>query len=414
VPDFFIARNKADKAWAVWIAWQLEDAGYSTVVQDWDFRPGSNFVLKMQDATTNATRTIAVLSPSFLKSEYTAPEWAAAFAGDPTGAKRKLVPVRVRPCKPTGLLAPISYIDLVDLDVTDAKGGLLRGVKQSRAKPSTPPAFPGIVRAQQPPFPGKRAQRTPLTQGSTRSTPQAPTAAEIAARIDRHQWGVRPDRGRGGWTGDVWFGAVIIPEWQGAPYLDVLKLGRPDLQDQIQGLALVGPSAVFRATRGTKVAEREDHLVLEQHDDHARKPVAALEVHTDGTLVYRTAVERKDTRAIWSMAEPHVINEDFVRGAIASFVAFASRFYKQRRRATGNFYLGLSLSDIAHKHFGQLPNYEIHSFTMGDPRINDPLRVPSAPLKITSAQLAKPDIVAKTAVEHIARVFRLAGAYYIP
>ena len=48
--DFFISYNRADKSWAVWIAWQLEDAGYATAIQVWDFRPGSNFVLEMQQA----------------------------------------------------------------------------------------------------------------------------------------------------------------------------------------------------------------------------------------------------------------------------------------------------------------------------------------------------------------------------
>ena len=93
--DFFISRNKADKNWAVWIAWQLEKAGYTVAVQDWDFGVGSNFVLKMHEAIAGSRRTIAVLSPDFLKSEYTAPEWAAAFAQDPTGADQKLVPVKV-------------------------------------------------------------------------------------------------------------------------------------------------------------------------------------------------------------------------------------------------------------------------------------------------------------------------------
>lgn len=46
--DFFISYNKADRTWAEWIAWQLEEARYSVVVQAWDFRPGSNFVLEMQ------------------------------------------------------------------------------------------------------------------------------------------------------------------------------------------------------------------------------------------------------------------------------------------------------------------------------------------------------------------------------
>jgi len=68
--DFFISYNRADKSWAEWIAWQLEDAGYATLIQAWDFRPGSNFVLEMQKAATETQRTIAVLSPDYLKSDF--------------------------------------------------------------------------------------------------------------------------------------------------------------------------------------------------------------------------------------------------------------------------------------------------------------------------------------------------------
>ena len=78
--DFFVSYNKADRAWAEWIAWVLEEAGYSTVIQAWDFRPGSNFVLEMQKAAAEAERTIAVLSPEYLTARFTQPEWAAAEA----------------------------------------------------------------------------------------------------------------------------------------------------------------------------------------------------------------------------------------------------------------------------------------------------------------------------------------------
>ncbi len=40
--DFFISYNKADRPWAEWMAWQLEAEGYTTVLQAWDFLPGSN------------------------------------------------------------------------------------------------------------------------------------------------------------------------------------------------------------------------------------------------------------------------------------------------------------------------------------------------------------------------------------
>ena len=90
--DFFISYNKADRVWAEWIAWHLEENGYSVVIQAWDFRPGGNFVLDMQSATEEGARAIAVLSPDYLASKFTAPEWAAFFAQDPTGEKGLLLP----------------------------------------------------------------------------------------------------------------------------------------------------------------------------------------------------------------------------------------------------------------------------------------------------------------------------------
>src|SRR4051794_16060398 len=142
--DFFISYNKADRTWAEWIAWQLEETGQYTVeIQAWDFRPGCNFVLEMDQAIKKCNRVIAVLSPDYLTSLFTQPEWAAYFAQDSTGEKHLIVPVRVRECNLTGLLAQVVYIDLVDKEESVSKDILLTGVKTGRAKPSTAPSFPG-------------------------------------------------------------------------------------------------------------------------------------------------------------------------------------------------------------------------------------------------------------------------------
>ena len=137
--DFFISYNKADKTWAEWIAWELEAKGFTTVIQAWDFRPGSSFILEMQQAAAGAERTIAVLSPEYLASEFTQPEWAAAFAKDPTGKKRSLLPVRVKKCDLAGLLPQIVYIDLVDKNEAEAQTALLTGIETGRVKPATKP-----------------------------------------------------------------------------------------------------------------------------------------------------------------------------------------------------------------------------------------------------------------------------------
>ena len=109
--DFFVSFNRSDRAWSTWIAWVLEEAGYTVFFQDWDFK--GNFVLEMDRAHQQSRRTIAVLSPDYLTSRFTAPEWAARFAEDATSAHDLLIPVRVRPCALEGLLAQVVYVDLV-------------------------------------------------------------------------------------------------------------------------------------------------------------------------------------------------------------------------------------------------------------------------------------------------------------
>lgn len=89
--DFFISYNRHDRAWAEWIAWTLEAVGYSVIIEAWDFRPGENFAVKMQNATVQAEKMIAVLSDNYLNADYTHPEWAAFFRQDPKGEKRSLL-----------------------------------------------------------------------------------------------------------------------------------------------------------------------------------------------------------------------------------------------------------------------------------------------------------------------------------
>jgi hypothetical protein len=141
--DFFVSYTKADSKWAKWIAEKLEENGYTTTVQAWDFLAGGNFVLAMHDAAQRNRRTIAVLSPAYLNALFTQPEWTAAFVQDPTSSEGKLIPVRVEECQPPGILAAIGYIDLVGRGEQDALAKLLQGVSRTRAKPASPSPFPG-------------------------------------------------------------------------------------------------------------------------------------------------------------------------------------------------------------------------------------------------------------------------------
>ena len=170
--DFFISYNKADHRWAEWIALQLEKAGYSTVIQAWDFLPGSNFVLEMDKATKAAKRTIAVLSPDYLHSNFTPSEWSVAFKRDPKGEQRLLIPVIVRAVSEIeGLLGQIIYIDLISIvDENDAANRLIAGVRGERAKPSSVPFPVKHTMSEKPTFPGPRIERLSKFSGSGSGT----------------------------------------------------------------------------------------------------------------------------------------------------------------------------------------------------------------------------------------------------
>lgn len=156
MPDFFVSYTGADKAWAEWIAWELEAQGHPVLLQAWDMVPGTNWVDVMHRGMQGSERTIAVLSTSYLDSVYGTAEWQAAWRDDPTGADRTLLVVRVEDCERPGLLAPVVSADLFGLNEDAARAELrrvVRGALTGRLKPATSPGFPG--RPPRPSFPGE-------------------------------------------------------------------------------------------------------------------------------------------------------------------------------------------------------------------------------------------------------------------
>jgi len=158
--DFFVSYTAIDEAWAEWIAWWLEVAGYKVIFQKWDFRPGHNFALKMQNAACAAKHTIAVLTEAYLEAANCKAEWAASFVQDPDSEARKLIGVRVGDCNPEGLLKGVIYIDLVGMQQAhEAAITLLQGVRSGRGKAYQEPNFPGALLARSPAKGGKEGNK---------------------------------------------------------------------------------------------------------------------------------------------------------------------------------------------------------------------------------------------------------------
>ncbi|MFB7613965.1 TIR domain-containing protein [Kitasatospora sp. NPDC056181] len=145
--DFFISYSPADERWAAWIAWTLEEAGYRAFLQAWDFVPGTNFVDFMDRGVTESAATIALLSRHYERSRYGRMEWQAALRSDPDAPDRRLLTVRIEDIPVDGLLATLTYIDLVGVDEpAHARRLLLARVGQAmdgRARPELRPGYPG-------------------------------------------------------------------------------------------------------------------------------------------------------------------------------------------------------------------------------------------------------------------------------
>jgi len=183
--DVFISYASEDADWAKWIGWVLEEEGYTVVLQQWDFLPGSNFILQMHRTSRSCKHTMPVLSPAFLSSHYTHPEWAAAVAEDPTGEARKLIPVRVRECVLDGLLRPIVYVDLVGEDEDTARRKLVSSISGDRLKPRIQPKYPNAseaAREEQPVFPTCEEGLLNLVERGTRQLQEANRNVESFAR----------------------------------------------------------------------------------------------------------------------------------------------------------------------------------------------------------------------------------------
>jgi tetratricopeptide (TPR) repeat protein len=156
--DFFVSYTQADRAWAEWIAWELEAAGYTTLLQAWDMPPGTAFVHAMDQAVQHTRHVLLVLSSAYLRSEMAEAEWRPAFKTDPSGQARRLLPVRVEEVEPAGLLADRVWIDLVGADEATARARLREEVARALrgpGRPTTAPRFPRApaAAAERPRFP---------------------------------------------------------------------------------------------------------------------------------------------------------------------------------------------------------------------------------------------------------------------
>jgi hypothetical protein len=122
--DFFISYTRTDEKYATWVAKVLEDAQYTVTIQAWDFRPGDNFVSKMDESLKECQKLIVILSKNYLDSKWCEAEWTSKLVEQ----MQSIIPIRIENINVKGLLSPIVYIDIVDKSEQEAKRCILDGI----------------------------------------------------------------------------------------------------------------------------------------------------------------------------------------------------------------------------------------------------------------------------------------------
>lgn len=153
----FISYSHSDRAWATWVAWCLENAGYEVGFDLWDLAPNEDVQAYVADRVSQAACVVAIVSENFERSTWTSFELGLAI-------NKELAVLQVSVDGRTLDSGVSAERQLVRLNIgteADAKSRLLNAVHRLRirSKPAgEKPAFP--------------SESTPRTSGFTSLAPQ--------------------------------------------------------------------------------------------------------------------------------------------------------------------------------------------------------------------------------------------------
>jgi cellulose biosynthesis protein BcsQ/tetratricopeptide (TPR) repeat protein len=148
--DVYLSYVPEDRMWADWAEALLSRSGFRVLTQD----VGAAGAETSATITDGGARTVVLLSPAYLRSATARRIWENVVAGDPSGTRRQLVPVRVGDVRLTAPFIDRGPVDLVRLDEEHAAAALLRALDRLAQADghhpggrTTGPRFPGSVPA---------------------------------------------------------------------------------------------------------------------------------------------------------------------------------------------------------------------------------------------------------------------------
>jgi hypothetical protein len=141
----FISYSPADREWVSTVLLpRLEQAGLDVAIDYRTYVVGRPQIANIEDAVKASRRTIVVLSPDWVASEWNAFEALLLRTEDPAATRRKLLPLRLRPCDLPDGLAKLK-LDVADLTAERYKEAQLKRVVRD-VEDVVPVPLPASVR----------------------------------------------------------------------------------------------------------------------------------------------------------------------------------------------------------------------------------------------------------------------------
>jgi len=112
--DVFISYSHRDKQWVDSILVpNLRNNGLRVLTDD-DFAVGISAIENMSNAVKQSKRTLVVLTPDWVTSEWTSYEGFLTTYVDPSGKEQRIIPVLLKACTPPEWIGFRTRIDLID------------------------------------------------------------------------------------------------------------------------------------------------------------------------------------------------------------------------------------------------------------------------------------------------------------
>jgi hypothetical protein len=144
--DAFISYSHRDGEWVRdWLLPRLEEAGLQACIDFRDFELGLPSLVNMERATGRSRKTLLVLTPNWIESEWTNFEALLVQTEDPSGLRRRILPLMRERCQPPKRIAMLTYADFTTPGRWESE--LQRLVSSFREGPAPPQAGPAIPQA---------------------------------------------------------------------------------------------------------------------------------------------------------------------------------------------------------------------------------------------------------------------------